>query len=74
MVLFHKGGFMLLWFFALMSCASTSDTGDVLCPTMDEDNCMTEELLEQCLAVTETCDGEVIRLESCPYAGFECSE
>ena len=41
---------------------------------MDEDNCMTEELLEQCLAVTETCDGEVIRLESCPYAGFECSE
>ena len=65
---------MLLWIMTFLSCASTDDTGDDVCPSMDEDQCMTEELLEECLAISETCTGEILRLESCPYAGFECVE
>ena len=63
---------MLLVFIGLISCSSSEDSGDEMCPQVGEDSCMTEELFEQCLAEAEMCDGELVMLESCPYAGFEC--
>ena len=53
---------------------STSASG-YKCPTVEEDSCMTEYLYQECLEVAESCEsGNIIVVESCPYANFGCME
>jgi hypothetical protein len=65
----------MLLLFLFVACGEDGDSGGSFdCPPIDEDSCMTEELYEECLAVSESCEGAVAVMESCPYAGFTCSE
>ena len=52
------------------------DTGeneeDSLCPTPEEDECMTDELYAECQAELADCDGALIPIGDCPYEGWEC--
>ena len=43
-----------------------------LCPTVSEDECMTQELYEECLVKEETCDGALVAYGDCPYIGWDC--
>ena len=54
---------------------SDNSTSTYVCPTIEEDSCMTEELYQECLEVVESCDsGNIITADSCPYGGFDCME
>jgi hypothetical protein len=53
------------------------DTGeneeeDSLCPTPEEDECMTDELYAECQAELADCDGALIPIGDCPYEGWDC--
>ena len=57
------------------STDTSSNLSNYTCPTVEEDSCMTEELYQECLEVTETCEsGNIVVAESCPYASFGCME
>ena len=43
-----------------------------LCPTLEEDECMTQELYDECVAKEETCEGALLSYGGCPYTGWDC--
>ena len=50
----------------------TESNDESLCPTVDEDECMTSDLYDECVAQEATCEGNIISYEECPYEGWEC--
>ena len=67
---------MYLFFLSfLIACSEKEDSAsNFSCPTVEEDSCMTDELYQECLDVTESCEGAILIAESCPYASFSCEE
>jgi hypothetical protein len=60
---------MLILFSLLLACGEKNDSAhdsvaEMICPTVEEDSCMTEELYQECIS----CEGELFIGESCPYS------
>ena len=69
---------ILLIFVSILSIAACGDkdedtaSANFECPAA-EDDCMTEELYQECLSLVETCTGNILIAESCPVQ-FSCEE
>ena len=50
----------------------TESNDESLCPTVDEDECMTSDLYDECVSQEATCEGNIISYGECPYEGWDC--
>ena len=51
---------------------TNADTDNIICPSPDEDECMTDAMFSECQTEENTCDGTIALGGGCPYTAIEC--